>query len=68
MRKVSGKVDSDSKLVSFLYLLMRDHLPAGVVEGIIQEVTIDSTPVQFTNGWLASYSKDIEERLKAKVG
>lgn len=37
MRERSGSINSNSKLVSFLYLLMRDHLPAGVIEEIIRD-------------------------------
>lgn len=63
MRKRSGSIKSESSLVCFMYLLMRDHLPPGVVEGLLES----STPKQefeFTNGWLAEYSKYITERLK----
>ena len=31
LRKNSGEIDIDGRLVDFLYTLMRDHLPFGVV-------------------------------------
>lgn len=63
MRERSGSINSNSKLVSFLYLLMRDHLPAGVIEEIIRDAE-ETTDCQFTNGWLAKYAEDLKDRLK----
>jgi hypothetical protein len=63
MREASGNVESNSKLVAFLYLLMRDHLAVGVVESIMLEVSADSMPITYTNGWLAQHCLDIEKRL-----
>ena len=62
--KASGKVTSDDNLVSFLYELMRDHLPSGVVEGIAQRVLEEEDDRNFCNGWLAKHAIDIAERLK----
>jgi hypothetical protein len=57
----SGEVTDWSPLVSFLYELMRDYVPPGVVEGILDDRgRIETT---FTNGWLANYAKDVAERL-----
>lgn len=70
LRSRSGAVNSQDPLVSFLYILMRDHLPAGVVEGIIQNHVVveaqdegPSDESQFCNGYLAAYAKDIAARL-----
>ena len=63
LRLRSGHVQIDSKLVSFLYELMRDHLPAGVVEHLVQEASQESKVV-YTNGWLAQYAQDLANRLK----
>jgi len=54
------------KLVSFLYILLRDHLPSGVVEQIVYDVYTaeDIEYTRYTNGWLASYAKDIADRLE----
>jgi hypothetical protein len=62
LRERSGSVDSEDKLVSFLYELMRDHLPTGTVEEIVRNSDADST--QFTNGFLAKYAEDLAKRLK----
>lgn len=69
LRERSGSVDSSDPLVSFLYILMRDHLPAGVVEGIMQkhvvlEGTDDGDESQFSNGFIARYAKDVAARLR----
>ena len=62
MRKRTGAVKYNSKLVSFLYELIRDHLPAGVVEGVVHNSTFDAD-VTYTNGYLANYAQDIAARL-----
>lgn len=65
MRKISGEVNSDSALVCFFYILMRDYLNAGAVEDIISQRMGRSKAhtYEFTNGWLANYAEDIVNRL-----
>lgn len=65
LRERSGSVNIDSRLVSFLYELMRDHLPTGVVEEIVLASENESS-VNYTNGWLAKYAEDLALRLKDK--
>lgn len=66
----SGRSVGRSPLVSFLYDLMRDHLPAGVVERLVRDAVVvgEKTPhghwaTTYTNGWLAEYAKDLAARL-----
>lgn len=59
----SGQFTTDDKLVSFLYQLMRDEVPAGVLERIVQES--QTVPASLTNGNLARYAEDLASRLKA---
>lgn len=63
LRERSGKVNSDSPLVSFLYELMRDHVTPGVVEGLVTGI---AQPCQFCNGYLASYAQDVADRLNQR--
>jgi len=63
IRNKSGNVKSKDKLVSFLYVLMRDHLPCGAIEEIMLK-HITNKETNFCNGWLANHAKDIAERLK----
>jgi hypothetical protein len=63
LRKRSGQVNINSRLVSFLYDLMRDHLPPGKVEELVQNAE-DVPDVTYTNGWLAKYAEDLSNRLK----
>ena len=65
LREQSGHVTIDSHLVSFLYELIRDHLPAGVVEKIVQESEYNSNII-YTNGWLAKYAENLANRLSNK--
>lgn len=64
IRKASGEVDDDRPLVSFLYILARDHVPIGVIEQIIVDQLIVAEPgAAFTNGWIANWAKDLADRL-----
>ena len=68
MRKASGTVTSKSMLVALLYTIIRDEVPPGKVENIMQDLTahklnFKSGEYVFSNGWLAAYCKDIVNRL-----
>lgn len=62
LRERSGTVRINSKLVSFLYELMRDHLPAGEIEKLVK--ASQESDCLYTNGWLAKYAQDLANRLK----
>lgn len=55
---------SESRLQFFLYLLLRDHLPAGVVEQLVREVS-SLPPVGhgFSNPALAHYAGELARRI-----
>lgn len=63
LRERSGTIKINNRLVSFLYDLMRDHLPPGKVEALIREAE-DEPDIVYTNGWLALYAEDLANRLK----
>ena len=63
LQERSGEVTSDDPLVSFLYLLMRDYLPVGIAERLVEMHSYEET-TSFTNGYLANYAKDLATRLK----
>jgi hypothetical protein len=62
LRERSGHVAIHDKLVSFLYELMRDHVPPGIIEAITN--ASEEIDVLYTNGWLAKYAEDVAKRLK----
>lgn len=62
LRNRSGSVTSNDPLVSFLYELLRDHLPAGTVEALVRNSHSDNWT--YTNGYLANYAIDIAKRLR----
>ena len=66
LRRRSGDINSKDPLVDFLYHLMRDHVPAGVVEGILQKQVFASETIEseYCNGYLAKYAQDIATRLQ----
>jgi hypothetical protein len=69
IREDSPRETSDDPLVSFLYLLMRDHLPCGQIEAIMKEIPVqapdeDSDCAVFSNGWLARHAKHLAARLR----
>lgn len=64
LREGSGNVTNNSKLVCFLYMLMRDEVPVGVIERLLLEVS--SNTIMYTNGYLANYAENIAIRLNDK--
>ena len=64
MKKDSGEVKSDDKLMCFLYLLGRDHMPLGVIENIMLKISDEKGAVEYSNGWLANYSQNVANRLR----
>jgi len=66
----SKKILTKDKLTIFLYMLMRDHLPAGVVESIVQDVEKVEDEARLCNGFLAEYAQQLTSRLKdaLKIG
>lgn len=65
IREATGSVHDDRALVSFLYELLRDYLPASDVEIIVERVEAERNklPVKFTNGFLAKYAQFLSYRL-----
>lgn len=57
LREQSGKVESRDPLVAFLYNLMRDHVPPGIVGELLTKSRMtEKDGYDFTNGWLAQYA------------
>lgn len=59
----------DEKLVAFLYVLMRDEVPCGKVEGILQKHVMVAAlarpgdPVEYSNKHLEAYAREIAGKL-----
>lgn len=68
IRVITGNVtiENKDKLTAFLYTLMRDHLPAGVVEELVRENENIEDTVKYTNGYLARYAELLAYRLTDK--
>jgi polyhydroxyalkanoate synthesis regulator phasin len=64
LREISGSVTYSDPLTTFLYLLMRNDLPAGTVEALVRESVNSAEECTFTNGWLAHYAHNLAEELK----
>ena len=66
LREVTGNVKGNA-MEAFFYILMRDHLPVGVVEKLVRdEEESNGKEILFTNGYLANYSKLLTKRLLVK--
>ena len=64
LREQSGRVECTGRLVSFLYTLMRDELPPGKVEFLVQVTESEGDCKNiYTNGWLAKYAESLAARL-----
>ena len=63
-QKMEKCIIEKDKLTSFLYDLLRDHLPAGVVEKLVQNALAENGSVEYTNGYLAQYAQNLANRLR----
>lgn len=60
---------TQSKLIRFLYVLMRDRLPPGAVQSIVEDYCefADPQPVRpqlrYTNSHLEAYARELAGRL-----
>lgn len=61
LRALSGTIQIKSRLVSFLYDLLRDHLTTGELEELLQDSTNET--VSYTNGFLAQYAQYVANEL-----
>lgn len=57
-------IDNEDALTAFLYTLMRDHVPAGVVEKLTQEGEKAPPPYAFSNAFLAQYATELARRIR----
>lgn len=64
MRERTGSVTSRDPLVTFFYVLMRDELTPGKIEGLIMKECLNGEEIQFTNGHLANYAKDLADKFR----
>lgn len=64
LREASGNMDSESKLIAFLYDLMRDHITPGAVEKLLR--ANENPNASYTNGWLAQYAQYVAAELTGK--
>lgn len=56
----------NNKLVSFFYILMRDHLSSGVIEEIIEKHVDhlnEESDIKYTNPYLEDNAKWVVKRL-----
>jgi predicted ATPase len=59
----SGHVEYNSKLVGFLYDLLKEHVSPGALEQLVRTAEAKSPSVIYSNGWLAQYAHDLALRL-----
>jgi hypothetical protein len=64
LRSDSGNIEYSDTLTTFFYLLMRDYLPAGKVEKLVNEVIEGAETCLFTNGFLAQYADNLASFMK----
>lgn len=51
-----------ARLIDFLYILARDHLPVGTLESIMFD-QVDTEPSSYCNCYLEEYARDLADRL-----
>jgi len=62
--KASGDVVMKGRLEAFLYGLMRDTVPCGEVQRLVDDATQGEAECQFSNGYLAQYAKFLADQLR----
>ena len=65
LRETSGSITFNDRLTAFLYVLMRDHTPPGIVSTLLMDSMIGgkTEPITYCNGWLADYAHYIAQHL-----
>jgi hypothetical protein len=63
-RRHTGSVSCDDPVVALLYNLMRDHLPTGVIQTIIDDCLKHPGGYTFTDGHLARSAQLMADRLR----
>ncbi len=58
----SEMISKNERLIDFLYILVRDHLPIGTVEGIMWD-QVDDEKSSYCNSYLEEYVRELEFRL-----
>lgn len=62
IRLESGELDDNQRIIAFLYILVRDHIPPGILEEILTNHVLvhdEDDIVEYTNGWLLEYVRDV---------
>lgn len=63
LRAASGNVTSSSRLVGFLYELMRDKVTPGEIQTFMAHQQYPEEKALYTNGWLANYALYVANQL-----
>jgi len=64
MRSDGGNTDLGDILTTFIYLLLRDHMTAGKLEAVVNEIASGTTIAIFANGFLEEYADKLANTLK----
>lgn len=66
LKDASGNVVDDTRLVSFLYSLMIESVPPGVIQKALCESPAGR--VKYSNGFVAEYARYVARRLLDESG
>lgn len=56
-------LDNIERLTEFLYILARDELPIGAIEGIMSDHVTGGEADEYCNVWLEAWARNMAERL-----
>lgn len=62
----AAKNPANVKLVAFLYLLLRDSVPAGEIARLMKEADKGASGAEFTNKHLETYARELAALLSVK--
>ena len=65
LKEQSGNLTTHDRLVTFLYMLMRDYITPGDIQSILFNDIIDQPKeMELSNGWIGKYAEYVASKLK----
>ena len=62
--RAENGIERQTKLTAFLYLIMRDHLPTGIIAKIIMDIDeLDTGRIEYSNDHLRALAEDYAGRI-----
>ena len=62
--RAENRLERQTKLTAFLYLMMRDHLPTGIIAKIVLDIDeLEIDKIEYSNDHLKALAEDYAKRI-----